>query len=180
MPKRPEFTIAQITEQFNISRSTVRRGLVDSRFPNAKKDHHGRWLIPVDDVLQAGFTPRKTWLNEGVHEADSQGSHEPSQPAQNGLGANEHAGLMNQAHLENELAHERAQVDKLKALLDAERAHVESLRMALRMIESGTNTPAKEVAATPAQTTPEPPSTAPKQRLFQRLFKSRNRPSGSN
>ncbi|MFD6660742.1 helix-turn-helix transcriptional regulator, partial [Streptomyces parvus] len=54
MSKRPEFPIAQITEQFEISRSTLRRGLNDGRFPNAKKDHHGRWLIPVDDVLQAG------------------------------------------------------------------------------------------------------------------------------
>ncbi|PXA75747.1 hypothetical protein DCC24_10220 [Auritidibacter sp. NML100628] len=32
MSKRPGFTIAQITEQFDVSRSTVRRGLNNSRF----------------------------------------------------------------------------------------------------------------------------------------------------
>jgi len=136
MSKRPEFTIAHITEQFDVSRSTVRRGLTNGRFPNAKKDHHGRWVIPVDDVLQAGITPRKTWLNDPVHEPHSGETHEPGQSAQTDVDANDNKGFMNQSHLEKELAHERAQVDKLKALLDAERAHVESLRMALRMIET--------------------------------------------
>src|SRR5699024_8220842 len=38
MSKRPDFTIAQVTEQFDVSRSTVRRGLNNGRFPNATKD----------------------------------------------------------------------------------------------------------------------------------------------
>ena len=176
MSKRPDFTIAQITEQFDVSRSTVRRGLNNGRFPNAKKDHHGRWAIPVDDVLQAGFTPRKTWLND----PGSQGGHEPGQPTQTSPDANEQEGFMNQVHLENELAHERAHVDKLKALLDAERAHVESLRMALRMIEprQDASPPTLHTAAeaatpesTPEHAAPEPNVTAQKPRLFQRLFK---------
>lgn len=150
MSKRPEFTIAQITEQFEISRSTVRRGLGDGRFPHAKKDYHGRWLIPIDDVLQAGFPPRKTWLTDPAHEPGSKGSHDPGQPAQNSVNANGSAGFTDQVHLEKELAHERAQVDKLKALLEAERNHVESLRMALRMIEPGKDT---------AQTTSQDSST---------------------
>lgn len=140
MSKRPEFTIAQIIEQFNVSRSTVRRGLNDGRFPKAKKDQHGRWLIPVDDVLQAGFKPRKTWLNDLAHEPGSQGVHDSGSLAQGSIPANKNAGSNEQAQLEKELAHERAQVDKLKALLEAERAHVESLRLALRMIEPSKNT----------------------------------------
>lgn len=185
MSKRPEFTIAQITEQFDVSRSTVRRGLTNGRFPNAIKNHHGRWTIPVDDVLQAGFTPRKTWLNDPAHEPGSQGGHDHGQHGQTTADANEQAGFMNQVHLENELAHERAQVDKLKALLEAERAHVESLRMALRMIEPGISSPpttAQDVASTRTvsepsseQTMSEQPPTSPRPRFFQRLFNLRDR-----
>lgn len=187
MSKRPEFTIAQITEQFDVSRSTVRRGINNERFPNATKDHHGRWLIPVDDVLNAGYKPRKTWLNEGSHdhghEPSSQGGHDQGQGSQTLSDANKQAVVTDHGQLENELAHERAQVDKLKALLEAERAHVESLRMALRMIEPGK-------AAPPAATAEEPSSahavsesntvpdaavskTQKKLRLFHRLFKNR-------
>lgn len=173
---RPKFTIAQITEQFTVSRSTVRRGLNDGRFPNAEKDYHGRWLIPVDDVLHAGFKPRKTWLNE----SGSQGAHDPSQLAQNHLDGNDSAVLTDQAHIEKELAHERAQVDKLKALLEAERAHVESLRMALRMIEAAPAGPRESTASSPphpdfstAATRDDRPRKSTKPRIFQRLFKSR-------
>ena len=174
MSKRPKFTIAQITEQFDVSRSTVRRGINNGRFPNATKDHHGRWLIPVDDVLNTGYKPRKTWLNQGSHdhghEPRSQGGHDHGQGSQTSVDANKQAVVSDHGQLENELAHERAQVDKLKALLDAERAHVESLRMALRMIEPGTTTTPSEAAATP-----EPHhSAARKPRLLQRLFKRRS------
>ena len=179
MSNRPEFTIAHIIEQFEVSRSTVRRGLTNGRFPNAKKDHHGRWVIPVDDILQAGFPPRKTWLHDGTaHEPDSQGTHEPGQSAQNSVDANETNGFMNQVHLEKELAHERAQVDKLKALLEAESAHVESLRMALRMIESAPTGSPESTASSPphpdsAAAAPRDarPSAATKPRILQRLFK---------
>lgn len=175
--KRPDFTIAQIVEQFKVSRSTVRRGLNDGRFPQAKKDHHGRWMIPIDDILQAGFPARKTWLNESAQEPDSLAGHEPPKPTQSSSELNDQAGFMNQVHLEKELAHERAQVDKLKALLDAERSHVESLRMALRMIEPRRTT-SPETADIPQQpsideASPGSPSTAKKPGLFQQIFKSR-------
>lgn len=182
MSKRPEFTIAQITEQFDVSRSTVRRGINNGRFPNATKDHHGRWLIPVDDVLNAGYKPRKTWFNEGSHdhghEPGSQGGHDHGHGSQNPVEANKQAVVSDHGQLENELAHERAQVDKLKALLEAERAHVESLRMALRMIEPGKPIPSDEPTPEPSSLEQDParnqrierPKTT---RLFSRLFKSR-------
>lgn len=175
MSKRPEFTIAQITTQFTVSRSTVRRCLNDGRFPNAKKDHHGRWLIPVDDVIQAGFTPRKTWLNE----PGSQDAPGPSQLVQNNVETNNNAGSMDLVHLEKELAHERAQVEKLKALLEAERNHVESLRMALRMIETKKPNPPEAAVTTPEpapdQATSGPATAAKRSSLFQQLFKPRAR-----
>ncbi|WP_344721780.1 hypothetical protein, partial [Enteractinococcus coprophilus] len=179
MSKRPEFPIAQITEQFEISRSTLRRGLNDGRFPNAKKDHHGRWLIPVDDVLQAGFKPRKTWLNDIAHESGSQGGHDSGSLAQNGVSTNENKGSNELAQLEKELAHERAQVEKFKALLEAEQNHVESLRMALRMIESGKTTTSLTSSDFPTQDSESEQnieahpvsSTRRSSRLIDRLFR---------
>src|SRR5699024_7054207 len=43
MSKRPDFTIAQVVKQFAVSQSTLRRGITSGRFPNATKDHAGRW-----------------------------------------------------------------------------------------------------------------------------------------
>lgn len=182
MSKRPKFTIAQVVDQFEVSRSTLRRGITSERFPNATKDHHGRWIIPVDDVLNAGYTPRKTWFNEGSHdhghEPGSQGGHDHGQGSQTLSDANKQAVVTDHGQLENELAHERAQVDKLKALLDAERAHVESLRMALRMLEPGKPIPSEEPTHEPPSQEqipkrnkiPQRPRTT---RLFNRLFKRR-------
>ena len=165
MSKRPELTVAQITEQFDVSRSTVRRGINNGRFPNATKDHHGRWLIPVDDVLNAGYKPRKTWLNEG--------GHDHGQGSQNPVDANKQAVVTDHGRLKNELAHERAQVDKLKALLEAERAHVESLRMALRMIEpSKSNATEKSTSIEETPLTPMPQQQQYRRPgLLQRLFR---------
>lgn len=182
MSKRPKFTITQVVDQFEVSRSTLRRGITSERFPNATKDHHGRWLIPVDDVLNAGYKPRKTWLTQGSHdhghEPGSQGGHDHGQGSQTLPDANKQAVVSDHGQLENELAHERAQVDKLKALLEAERAHVESLRMALRMIEPSKPAPSEESTTEPSSLEQTPtrnqdpprPRTA---RLFQRLFKHR-------
>lgn len=180
MSKRPEFTIAQITEQFDVSRSTVRRAINNRRFPNATKDHHGRWMIPVDDVLHAGYKPRKTWLNEGSHdrghEPGSQRGHDHGQGSQTLTDTSKQAVVTDLGQIENELAHERAQVDKLKALLEAERAHVESLRMALRMIEPGKPVPSEDPTPEPSSQEQTPtrnqsPQRPRKARLFQRLFK---------
>lgn len=99
MPKRPDFPIAKITEQLEISRSPLRRGLKDGRFPKAKKTTTEAGLFLSRTCSKRGSYPRKTWLND--------------------------------------LVHERAQVEKLKVLLEAERNHAESLRLALRMIEPG-------------------------------------------
>jgi len=61
-------------------------------------------------------------------------------------------------------------VDKLKILLEAERAHVESLRMALSMLELATESrkvPYKKNSSTPKQS-PFPKRKSVLQRLFKR------------
>src|SRR5699024_12754018 len=90
------------------------------------------------------------------HEPGSQGGHDHGQGSQNLSDANKQAVVTDHGQLENELAHERAQVDKLKALLEAERAHVESLRMALRLIEPGTHPASSETTSTTELSTGHP------------------------
>lgn len=176
MSKRPDFTIAQVTEQFDVSRSTVRRGLAEGRFPGAKKDQAGRWVIPIDDILQAGFKPRKTWFNEQSHEPAPDVGHEQPSLAQ----SNNDAVFSELTQLQNELAHERAQVDKLKALLEAEQEHVNSLRMALRMIEGNSSAASRSQPDSPSDTSrptdyarriDEPPRQIAG--VFSRLFRRR-------
>ena len=129
---RPVLPVARVVEQFNVSRSTLRRGLATGRFPNAfQEDATGRWMIPVEDLIGARIGPRQTWLNEPPHEPPDELVHDGSNPLDplSEKVATEHAQLMNQ------LVHERAQVEKLTALLEPERDHVNSLKMALRMLE---------------------------------------------
>lgn len=179
MTKRPAFTIAEAVDRFEVSRSTLRRGITDGRFPSAAKDSQGRWVINVDDLLQEGFTARKTWLNdsahERVHEPGSQGAHDHVQGVHTSTSPSEQAVLSEHAQLHTDLAHERAHVESLKALLEAERAHVESLKMAMRMIEGRSSQASTqpvqldEPTSTSQETSGQQPTQAPG--IFSRLFK---------
>lgn len=180
MSKRPEFTIAQVTERFDVSRSTLRRGLSDGRFPDARKDESGRWVIPVENVLQAGFIARKTWFNDPAHEPGSTVIHEQDEQAHIGLHANNNAVLSELEQTKDELARERAQAEKLAALLEAEREHVNSLRMALRMIEANGTAPSQvEATAEPVQEASRAPMAPVNEKphqgpgFFSRLFRRR-------
>lgn len=147
MADRPLLTIAQAIEQFDLSRATLRRGIESGRFPHATKDEQGRWNVPIDDLVAAHVTPRKTWLiehaNEGVHLDQNEHAHNALSPAHSlqTLVASE------LAHTENKHAHELAHRDtrivQLEAELSAEKRLREAaeqnsadLRTAMRMIES--------------------------------------------
>lgn len=65
-------------------------------------------MLPVDDVLNAGYKPRKTWHNEGSHEPGPQGGHDHSQGSQTLSDASKQAVLTDHGQLQNELADERA------------------------------------------------------------------------
>lgn len=172
--QRPRLLIAEVVDRFEVSRSTLRRGLLQGRFPNATKDTAGRWVIPVDDLFQASIKSRKTWLNEsahqGGHEPGSPPTHEPAPDAHFGTFTNDQAGFTEQAQLRADLAQERAQAEKLQALLDSEREHTASLKMALRLLQAGpTNRTTPAASPQPAPTAPKP---APAHRgLFARLFR---------
>lgn len=140
MSERPKLTLAQIVEQFEISRATLRRGIESGRFPHAKKDPQGRWVVPVDDLIAAQVKGRKTWLNEGAHERAHEGGH----PAHNEYAQGAHippdptvsAVASELAQLKNELAHERAHREAAERIAEERQKHIETLNTALRMLES--------------------------------------------
>lgn len=136
MSSRPILTIAQIVEQFDVSRATVRRGIDSGRFTGASKDSAGRWIVPVEALIAEGVKPRKTWLNESAHEL-AQGAHPVSDPIQTIV-----ATELDQGH-SHELAHNASRIAQLEAELSAEKhlraaaeRNAEDLRIAMRMIES--------------------------------------------
>lgn len=141
MRERPALPIARVIEQFDVSRSTLRRSIEAQKLPNARKDETGRWAIPVDDLVNAGFKARKTWLNELAHEPGHEpgkGVHTPSDPSSSQVATE-------LAHLADELAHERAHVSELSMQLDtserlreAAERNATDLRTALKMLEAPT------------------------------------------
>lgn len=152
MVTRPSLTIAQAIEQFNLSRTTVRRSIENGKFPHATKDEQGRWKIPVDDLVAAGVMPRKTWLNERAHEggrpAHNEQAHDVLTPAHSlqSLVAtelahphNEHAHEL--AHRDTRIAQLEAELNAEKRLREAAETNANDLRTALRMIEATPNTP---------------------------------------
>ena len=159
MTSRPLLTIAQVVEQFDVSRATVRRGIDNGRFPGATKDGQGRWAVPVEALVAGGIKPRKTWLNEHAHG----GAHELAQGAQKVVEPLQALVATERAHSENERAHNASRIAQLEAELSAEKQlraaaerNADDLRTALRMIEA---------APSPA---PEAATTQPRKRWWQR------------
>jgi hypothetical protein len=50
-----------------VNRKIIEKARKEGRFPNASHSG-GAWLIPVDDLVSAGFTPSKEWLRREEHE----------------------------------------------------------------------------------------------------------------
>jgi len=152
---RPILTIAQIVEQFDVSRATVRRGIDSGRFTGASKDSAGRWIVPVEALIAEGVKPRKTWLNESAHEL-AQGAHPVSDPIQTIV-----ATELDQGH-SHELAHNASRIAQLEAELSAEKQlraaaerNAEDLRTAMRMLDAG-----------PTQTPDTAPASGPRRRRW--------------
>lgn len=163
MNSRPLLTIAQVVEQFDVSRATVRRGIESGRFIGASKDSSGRWIIPVESLIAARVKPRKTWFNEGAHAGGypahgehGQGSQTPVDPLQEQV-----AGELDHPRNENahELAHHVSRIAQLeselsteKQLREAAERNADDLRNAMRMLEVGTtHTPATGSAKPPSR-----------------------------
>lgn len=139
MTERPLLTIAQVIEQFDLSRATVRRGIESGRFKGAHKDRQGRWIVPVESLIAEGVKPRNSWLKDVATEH----AHERAQSAHDMLIPIQEKVATELAHIEDELAQERFKVTQLEAQLEAERRlreaserNAQDLRSAMRMIEA--------------------------------------------
>lgn len=136
MSARPRLTIAQVVEQFEMSRATVRRGIESGKFPGASKDEQGRWLVPVDALVAAGIKARKTWLSEVATGVATELAHELAHPAHMTADPIQNQVATELAHLRNELAHERAQREAAERIAQERLDHIASLNTALRAIEA--------------------------------------------
>jgi len=144
---RPSLTIAQVVEQFELSRATVRRGIESGRFLGATKDDQGRWLVPVDVLVSAGIKPRKTWLNEVATTTAHERAREHAHDDKTSGYSNVSSVATELAHHEDELAQRVAHIAQLEVELAAEKRlresaerNAEDLRLAMRMLESNTTT----------------------------------------
>jgi hypothetical protein len=52
---RPRYQLSRAATMTGVSQSTMKRRLRAGAFPNAAQDESGAWVIPVEDLLAAGF-----------------------------------------------------------------------------------------------------------------------------
>jgi len=156
MTSRPLLTIAQVVDQFDLSRATVRRGIESGRFGGSHKDQQGRWLVPVESLVAVGIKPRKTWLEGPTNRVATELAHERIHEHTRGQKPTENGLATELAHRETELAHSTSRIAQLEAQLESEKRlreaaerNSEDLRTALRMLEAGTDTQNVSSRSTP-------------------------------
>jgi hypothetical protein len=92
---RPALTVQQAAQATRVSRSTIKRRLAEQAFPNAyradgrSKVQPGSWLIPVTDLIAAGYRLHAPGPAEPAHDGagpPDEPSPEPDEPG--GCGPN--------------------------------------------------------------------------------------------
>lgn len=163
---RPRLTIREAVEQFDVSRSTIKRGLVSGRYEGAERDDAGAWLLPVE-ALHREHAPR----------------HDAPEPSSAPQSTNRGQGAVNGGHdlerrvmeLEQALAIEQAERRAAERVADAEARRAEMAERALLMIEAA---PGRAAPAAPAEPSPvaqrapeiaEPPRAEPAEQAVEPL-----------
>ncbi|WP_216363777.1 helix-turn-helix domain-containing protein, partial [Subtercola boreus] len=100
MRQRPELTLSEVVERFEISRATLKRRLAAGELVGAHKDRGGVWRIPIEALQAAQIAPKKTWLAD-LGQIDSDLGHE--------LGQELSPLEIRVSQLERDLAHELGQ-----------------------------------------------------------------------
>ena len=125
--KRPRLTISQAVEQFEVSRSTLKRGLEADRYPDATKES-GTWRIPVES-LHSEHKPRRNQTGaEAVNQVTNQAQDNMNQG---------HDLAQKVRELEQALAVEQAERRAAERIAEAEARRAETAERALLMLESG-------------------------------------------
>lgn len=156
---RPMLTQREAADACGVSRTTIRRRREAGELPGSVLDDDRGWLIPVDDLLAAGFRlhapapPDQAGPEEataGAGQADGPGEAAELRAELERL-RHETQLLLTQEQHARALA--EAEARHLKERLDERAGHIADLQKALAAI-----TPAPERLAIPQ---PAPPATAP-------------------
>ncbi len=124
---RPWLSLSEAAQAASCARITIRRALDAGKFPQAKRGDgpkgpgSGGWLIPVDDLLAAGFTLGRS-------------GPEPVQPAAQ-VPAPDTASQI--ATLRGELAELRRRAEVAEAVAAERGRHLDDMRVALRALPAG-------------------------------------------
>lgn len=183
------WTLATASTHCGVSKSTLKRRLAADDFPNAIKNSHGMWMVPVTDLIAAGLKPGRpsppddlTQVTDLDHEPPDLG-HDLGQHGPTPSQAGPHPGSSRITELEHDLAQEQERVRSLTQANTDLRTHIEDLRAAMRMLEPGPSKTTKASTDQPGEAPPpnpspatEPPAPAPSshpRRLLARLFSRR-------
>lgn len=160
---RPLLTQREAADACGVSRTTIRRRREAGELPGAVLDENRGWLIPVEDLLAAGFrlnapAPPDAPSGKGVGDPTLAGSQDPA-PDESAAALrtelerlrHEHALALAEERNARQLA--QAEARHLKERLEERGAHIEDLQRALAAL-----TPAPDRAAIPR---PAHPSQAP-------------------
>ena len=138
---RPALTLTEAAKATKVSRKTLRRRLDSDEFPNARRldgptgTGTGPWVIPIADLLSAGFT---------LHSPDDDRAED--KPDDHGVDLRIH-------DLEHELALERERRRAAEAIAAERAAALDDLRTALALAQRmlGTSAPTDSPTPTPEQ-----------------------------
>lgn len=120
MSDRPLLSLREAAEAAGVSRDTIKRRQRAGAFPGSEKGADGAWLIPVEELLAAGFRLHAPGA-PGEGEGERQGGAPP--PPVSGA--------------EGERERLRAEVEHLRALLAERDRALVLAEMALRALPAG-------------------------------------------
>ncbi|CAL9676971.1 hypothetical protein SUDANB176_07869 (plasmid) [Streptomyces sp. enrichment culture] len=163
---RPLLTQREAATACGVSRTTIRRRREAGELPGAVLDNDRGWLIPVEDLLAAGFrlnapAPPDTDTTDGkaVNNQTPAGTRQDTAPDETAAALqaelerlrHEHALALAQEQHARALA--EAEARHLKERLDERAVHIEDLQRALAAL---TPAPAREAIAAPVIPAPAP------------------------
>ncbi|MFJ2203321.1 helix-turn-helix transcriptional regulator [Streptomyces violaceusniger] len=176
MTTRPMLTQRQAAAACGVSRSTIRRRREAGDLPHAVQDEHRGWLIPVEDLLAAGFrlhAPAPPDPDPSPSTRDHDHDHDHDQDVNEGQDVaalraelermrHEHALALAQSEAQRRVAETEAQ--HLRAQLKDRADHIADLQQALTALMPAPErtplpAPATPAASVPSQTQPEPEDT---------------------
>ncbi|MFD4764260.1 helix-turn-helix transcriptional regulator [Streptomyces sp. NPDC058439] len=171
MSKRPMLTQREAATACGVSRTTIRRRREAGDLPGAVQDSQRGWLIPVDDLLAAGFrlnAPASPDDAGAATVAAGDADHGQDQEHGGDIAAlraelervrHEHALAVAEAEHGRQLA--MAEAEHLRQQLADRGKHIADLQQAMKALMPAPERPALAQPSVPGQTQNEPPPVTP-------------------